>query len=107
MVTTCAFLPFRNTHASIVGVNAYLITLPASNPIAMGSSAYSCSKFAQAKLLEYVAAEHPDLFAVSVHPGCVDTELFRTAGLGAEVDPGIFDDGMLSLSLFFFFFSNR
>ena len=92
-MTTHAFLPFRNTGASIVGVNAYIITLPASNPIAMGSSAYSCSKFAQAKLLEYVAAEHPDLFTVSVHPGAVDTEMFRTAGLGAKVDPAVLDDG--------------
>ena len=103
MVTTRAFLPFRNADASIVGVNAYMITLSASNPIAMGSSAYSCSKFAQAKLLEYVAAEHPDLFTVSVHPGCVDTEMVRTANLGGKVDPGVFDDGRF----FSFFFFNR
>lgn len=96
MVTTRAFLPFRNNDASIIGVNANIITVPASNPIAMGTSAYVCSKIAQMKLLEYVSAENPDLFVVSVHPGAVDTDMLRSSGLASKVDPSFLDDGKSS-----------
>lgn len=93
MVTTRAFLPYRNNDASIIGVNANLMTLPASSPMAMGASAYVCSKIAQMKLLEYVSAENPDLFVVSVHPGGVDTDMLRSSGIYDKVDPALLDDG--------------
>ena len=97
MVTARAFLPFRNHDASIIAVNANIITLPASNPIAMGASAYVCSKIAQMKLLEYISAENPDLFVVSVHPGVVDTDMMRSMGSHVQIDPSFLDDGKSSV----------
>lgn len=43
-------------------------------------SGYLTSKIAQSKLIEYLAVENANLFAVSVHPGMVDTKVFRGAG---------------------------
>ena len=71
-----------------------MITVPVSGPIAEGASAYNCSKIAQVRLLEYVSAENPDLFVVSVHPGGVDTDMLRFSGLYAKVDPAVLDDSM-------------
>ena len=93
MVTTRAFLPSRNNDASIIGVNANIVTVPASNPLGTGFSAYVCSKIAQVKLLEYVSAENPDLFVVSVHPGAVDTDMLRSSGLYEKLDHAALDDG--------------
>ena len=45
------------------------------------------------KLLEYVSAENPDLFVVSVHPGGVDTDMLRSSGIYDKVDPALLDDG--------------
>ena len=93
MVATHAFLPLRNKDASIIGLNANMVTLPASNPVSMGASAYICSKFAQMKLLEYVSAENPDLFVASVHPGVVDTDMLRSMNRDGKVNPAVMDDG--------------
>ncbi|CAF9935324.1 hypothetical protein IMSHALPRED_010182 [Imshaugia aleurites] len=92
MVTTRAFLPSRNNNASIIGLNANMITVPASYPAAAGASAYVCSKFAQLKLLEYVSAENPDVFVVSVHPGVVDTDMLRSMDGHRKLDPAILDN---------------
>ncbi|CAI6331435.1 unnamed protein product [Periconia digitata] len=43
-------------------------------------SAYLVSKIAQTKLIEYIAAENPGVAAITVHPGMVDTAVFRGAG---------------------------
>lgn len=96
MVTTRAFLPFRNNDASIISVNANLITLPTSGPVAQGASAYNCSKIALVRLFEYVSAENPEVFVVSVHPGAVDTDMLRSFGLYAKLDPAVLDDVSLS-----------
>ena len=56
-----------------------------------GLSAYICSKTAMVKTLEFVAAEDPELFVASVHPGMVDTALFRRSGATPEMLP--MDDG--------------
>ena len=98
MVTARAFLLSRNPDAAILGVNANMITLPASSLPAKGASAYSCSKFAQARLLEYVAAECEDVFVASVHPGCVMTDMLRKSGI--EMREEWMDDG----GFFYFFF---
>ena len=102
MVTTRAFLPFRNDDAAIVGISANIVTLPTSSTYSMGASAYCCSKFAQAKLLEYVSAEHPDMFVVSAHPGCVETDMLRASRMNLE--PAMMDDGTFSIYLFIYFF---
>ena len=99
MVTTRAFLPSRNKDASIIGLSTDIITFPVSGPIAIGASAYNCSKLAQVRLLEYVSAENPDLFVVSVSPGGVDTDMLRFSGIHAKIYPHYLDDGM-ALSAF-------
>jgi NAD(P)-dependent dehydrogenase (short-subunit alcohol dehydrogenase family) len=38
-------------------------------------SAYSTSKAANLKMLDYFAAENPGVRSVSLHPGVVDTEI--------------------------------
>lgn len=97
MVTARAFLPSRNPDASIVGISANIMTVPASSPFAVGASAYCCSKFAQAKMLEYLAVDHPDLFVASAHPGCVETDMLRASLM--QLDPAMLDDGMYFPSL--------
>lgn len=98
MVTARAFLPSHNPDASVVGINSNLMTVPASSPLAAGASAYCCSKFAQAKMLEYLAVEHPDVFVVSAHPGIVETDMLKASLM--QPDPAMLDDGMFpSLSL--------
>ena len=93
MVTTRAFLPSRNNDASIIGVNANVITMDASSPAISGVSAYTCSKIAQVKLLEFVAAENPDVFVVSAHPGIVPTDMVASRGRKVQIPPEFIDDG--------------
>ncbi|KAL8896132.1 MAG: hypothetical protein Q9192_003244 [Flavoplaca navasiana] len=52
-----------------------------------GVSAYIGSKTAQVKLLEFAAAEHPNIFVAAVHPGMVDTAMFRKSGAQPESVP--------------------
>lgn len=81
---TCvqAFLPTRNASspasASIIGINADMVQIPAGIGPAVGTSAYTSSKMAQLKLMEFVAAENPDVFVASVHPGVVETSMVET-----------------------------
>ncbi|KAI4204972.1 MAG: hypothetical protein LQ350_000824 [Teloschistes chrysophthalmus] len=79
VIATHAFLPNANkTHATILGVTAgAMVFPPASTP---GLSAYLTSKMAMVKILEYLAMENPNVFCASVHPGMVDTEIFRRSG---------------------------
>ena len=39
------------------------------------------------KTLEFLAAENPSVFVASVHPGMIDTEIFRKSGAKAETLP--------------------
>lgn len=57
-----------------------------------GLSAYMSSKLAQTKLIEFVAHEHPNLFAATVHPGMIETNIFTRSGAKAENLP--MDKGM-------------
>ena len=52
-----------------------------------GLSAYISSKLAQVKMLEFLAAENPNVFVASVHPGMVETAIFRKSGAKAEQLP--------------------
>lgn len=56
-------------------------------------SGYLTSKVAQSKLIEYLAVENPHLLAVSVHPGMVETKIFRGSGADPKMLP--MDTGML------------
>ena len=86
MTTIKTFLPTVNpSHAAILGV----VTGAASLPPAMlpGLSAYIGSKLALVKFLEFIAAENPNLFVASVHPGLVETDVFRKSGAKADAMP--------------------
>ncbi|KAI4170498.1 MAG: hypothetical protein LQ346_008850, partial [Caloplaca aetnensis] len=82
-VVTCiqAFIHTRNPSpsvpTSIIGINAAMVHMPAGVGPATGSSAYTSSKMAQLKVMEYLAAEQPDIFVASVHPGVVETPMTR------------------------------
>ena len=75
-----------------MGISADFITVPVSVPSAQGQSAYTCSKLAQTKMFEFLAAENPDVFVVSVHPGIVQTDMVNDLFAGQAVDPSILDD---------------
>ena len=86
MTTVKAFLPTANpSRAAIIGVTTSIIALPPAN--LPGLSAYIGSKLAQVKVLEFLGAENPHIFVASVHPGMVETDIFRKGGAQAEVMP--------------------
>lgn len=62
------FLPKRSRKASIIASVPRSIHLSSPTYIS-GQSAYLSSKIALIKFLEVVAAENPDLFVASYHPG--------------------------------------
>ncbi|KAK2049810.1 short chain dehydrogenase [Colletotrichum somersetense] len=85
-LVTKAFLPTANpSHAAVVAFTTGTTALPA---VALpGLSAYMASKLAQTKIIEFLAAENPNLFAVTLHPGMVETDLFKKSGAKAEALP--------------------
>lgn len=81
-----AFLPTANAaHASVVALTTGTTALPAS--MVPGLSAYMSSKLAQTKLIEFLALEHPNLFAATLHPGMVETGIFTKSGASADSLP--------------------
>lgn len=86
IIAAATFFPTANkTHATMLGVTAgALVFPPASMP---GLSAYLTSKMAMVKTLEFLAMENPSVFVASVHPGMVDTGLFRKSGAKPEMVP--------------------
>lgn len=89
LVFAQAFVPKANPGAAVFGVTAGALVLPSK--LTPYISGYLTSKIAQVKILEYLAAENPDLFVASVHPGMVDTKIFR--GSGATPDQLPMDTG--------------
>ncbi|TKW56776.1 3-hydroxybutyrate dehydrogenase type 2, partial [Colletotrichum tanaceti] len=81
-----SFLPTANpSHASVVALTTGTTALPA---VALpGLSAYMASKLAQTKIIEFLAAENPNLFAATLHPGMVETDIFKKSGAKAEALP--------------------
>ena len=86
IIAATAFLPTANkTHASMLSITAgALVFPPVGTP---GLSAYLTSKLAVVKMLEFLAAENPNIFVASVHPGMVDTGIFRKSGAKPETLP--------------------
>lgn len=87
MFAAHAFLPSANPSPAsghkptVIGVSAGLVTMPALAPPNVGASAYIASKAALLKLLEYIAAERPDLSVVNAHPGVVHTALMEESSM--------------------------
>ncbi|KAJ5495923.1 hypothetical protein N7539_001039 [Penicillium diatomitis] len=78
MVMSQVFLPTANPdHATIVALTAAVV-FPAARLQKM--SGYITSKLAVVKLVEFLAAENPNLVAVALHPGMIDTKVFRESG---------------------------
>ncbi|GAB1319163.1 3-hydroxybutyrate dehydrogenase type 2 [Madurella fahalii] len=71
------FLPTANRSGGrkpvVLALTSGMVALPpAAGP---GMSSYNASKIAQVRLMEYLAAEEPGVFAAAVHPGMYDTPL--------------------------------
>ncbi|CEL10647.1 hypothetical protein ASPCAL13763 [Aspergillus calidoustus] len=79
MVTSKVFLPTANPNrAAIVGLTSGPLVFPPSAVI--GASSYFASKLALIKVIEFLAAENPNVFATALHPGMVDTPVLRKFG---------------------------
>lgn len=63
-------LPSADTPAKII-----TLTTGAAYEVFPSLSAYGISKLTVLQLMTYVAAESPNVFAVALHPGIVDTEM--------------------------------
>ena len=95
MLAAKAFLATANkSHATILGVTTGTSGLPPA--MLPGLSAYISSKLAQVKMLEFLAAENPNIFVASMHPGMVETDIFTKSGARADQLP--MDTGLLTPS---------
>ncbi|KAM7184207.1 hypothetical protein V8F20_012309 [Naviculisporaceae sp. PSN 640] len=82
-LTAKAFLPTADaTSASFLGITSDTSLLPPA--YLPGLAAYVSTKLAQAKIYEFLAAENPNVFIATVHPGMVDTKNFRATGASPE-----------------------
>lgn len=81
-----AFLPTANEAGSAV---LTLTSQTTAFPVSMGPgmSGYNASKIAQIKVMEYLAAEQPNVFAVTVHPGICDTAVLAKSGMKPDQVP--------------------
>ncbi|KAI9733317.1 MAG: hypothetical protein M1834_003401 [Cirrosporium novae-zelandiae] len=77
LITTQAFL----RGSTMEGATIINITSGAGHiPYIPGYSAYSCSKAAGARVMEYVQAENPKLRVFNLQPGAIETDMSRKAG---------------------------
>ena len=80
------FMPKASqSNASFLTMTAGGIQFPTE--MLVGNSGYLVSKLALAKTTEFLATENPNVFFVSIHPGAVDTHVFRTSGATPELVP--------------------
>ncbi|KAM7214557.1 hypothetical protein V8F06_010039 [Rhypophila decipiens] len=86
-LTASAFLPTADPASSpaFLGITSDTSLVP---PAYMpGLAAYVSTKLAQAKVYEFLAAEYPDAFVATIHPGMIDTNNFRASGAKPEKLP--------------------
>jgi NAD(P)-dependent dehydrogenase (short-subunit alcohol dehydrogenase family) len=81
VIAAQAFIPRAQPGAAFYTVTAGAAVMPPM--YTPGLSAYLTSKLAQTKVLEFLSVENPELFFCSVHPGMIDTGIFR----GSKADP--------------------
>ncbi|KAF9893020.1 hypothetical protein FE257_012431 [Aspergillus nanangensis] len=85
MICAKVFTPTANpTRAAVVSMTAGMM-LPAA--MLVGLSAYMASKVALVKVLEFISAENPNIVAVSVLPGIMETDMFNKSNLPADKLP--------------------
>ncbi|KAK3314605.1 hypothetical protein B0H66DRAFT_627248 [Apodospora peruviana] len=80
-LTAKAFLPTVRG-AAFLGITSDTSLLPPT--YLPGLAAYVSIKLAQAKVYEFLAAENPDVFVATVHPGMIDTNNFRATGASPD-----------------------
>ncbi|KAI0398910.1 hypothetical protein F4802DRAFT_611273 [Xylaria palmicola] len=81
-----AFLPTAHRPgAAFLAIISDVSVLPAAH--LPGLSPYISSKLAQAKMFEFLAAENPDIFVATMHPGMVKTDIFDRTGGKADQLP--------------------
>jgi NAD(P)-dependent dehydrogenase (short-subunit alcohol dehydrogenase family) len=77
VIAAQAFIPNAQPGAAFYTITAGAAVMPpAYTP---GLSAYLTSKLAQTKVLEFLSVENPQLFFCSVHPGMIETGIFRSS----------------------------
>ena len=88
------FTPLANPGAAFSFISSDVIAVP--TPLLAGMSSYKASKLALNTLVEYVAAENPDIQVLSYHPGVIATDMMAKATSGKGVDAAMFapDSGM-------------
>jgi len=72
-----AFLPNKKAGGTIIGFSTGAALLPATDPILARTSAYSTSKLALSRFYEFISAENPDLSVFVIHPGVVETAMYK------------------------------
>ncbi|PQE21494.1 short chain dehydrogenase protein [Rutstroemia sp. NJR-2017a BBW] len=81
-----AFLPTADSsQATFLGITSDVSLMPAA--YLPGLSSYVSSKLAQAKLYEFLAAENPNIFVATIHPGMIETDNFNRTGASPESLP--------------------
>ncbi|KAL8905999.1 MAG: hypothetical protein Q9207_002284 [Kuettlingeria erythrocarpa] len=79
LIATQSFFPTANTTgAAVLGVTSGALAFPPQ--VTVGLSGYMASKTAMVKTLEFLAVENPTMFVASVHPGMIDSTIFRASG---------------------------
>ncbi|RYP75173.1 hypothetical protein DL769_003869 [Monosporascus sp. CRB-8-3] len=79
-------LPKANpTNAAVLCMTAGGISFPTK--MLVGLSGYLASKLAVSKTMEFLAHENPDIFFASIHPGNVDTDIFRKSEATPDMVP--------------------
>ena len=81
IIASHEFFPKANKDASVVAVGTAAAIVPPSLTPNIGG--YSSSKVAQAKLVEYFAAENPELFICTIQPGVIPTDMLVKASLNS------------------------
>jgi NAD(P)-dependent dehydrogenase (short-subunit alcohol dehydrogenase family) len=94
VIAAQAFIPKAKSGAAFYTITAGAFVMPpAYTP---GLSSYLSAKIAQSKVLEFLAAENPGMFFCTVHPGMIETDVFRSSGADPAQLP--MDNGMHSNS---------
>ncbi|KAF6811048.1 short chain dehydrogenase [Colletotrichum sojae] len=85
-LTAKAFLPTADPgRAAFLALTTGTTAMPAA--VLPGLSSYIVSKLAQTKIVEYLAAENPNLFAAALHPGMVESAIFYKSGASPDALP--------------------
>ncbi|KAI0893782.1 putative NADP(+)-dependent dehydrogenase [Annulohypoxylon nitens] len=74
-----SFVPTaKPSHATVLALTSGMTAAPVKNFANL--SAYMTSKLAQVKVMEFLPLQHSHIFAATVHPGMVETDIFAKAG---------------------------